>query len=218
MSIKNYLNKIIEIDAIQLMKQLPDDSIDLILTDIPYNAVSKDSNGIRVFNKKKADELTFNLQEFINECLRVLKGSVYIFCGKEQVSFIFNEFEKNKLSTRLCIWEKTNPSPVNGQYTWLSGIECFVFGKNRGAVFNEHCKNTVFRFPNGRSKIHPTEKSLKLFEYLVIVSSNKESIVLDPCCGSGTTAIACKNLGRKFICGDINGKFIKIANKRFKNV
>ena len=85
-------------------------------------------------------------------------------------------------------------------------------GKKPKAVFNEHCKNTVWRFPNGRSKLHPTEKNLRLFEYLIKVSSNENNIVFDPCIGSGTTAVACEKLNRKYIGFDINPDILDAKN------
>ena len=120
------------------------------------------------------------------------------------------------LSTRLCIWEKTNPSPMNGQYIWLSGVECCVYGKKRGATFNEHCKNSVWRYPTVRSKVHPTQKSLELFKYLIRTSSNTGDLVLDPCCGSGTTAEAAVLENREFIVNDIVAEYAQATKDRIE--
>jgi site-specific DNA-methyltransferase (adenine-specific) len=209
-----YLDEIYHNDCFDVMRAISDKEIDLILTDIPYDAVNRESNGIRNFDKGSADVLTFDLQAFLTECIRVCRGSFYIFCGKEQVSEIFKRFADEKLSPRLIVWEKTNPSPVNGQYLWLSGVEVAVYGKFPKATFTEHCKNTVLRFPVGRSKRHPTEKPLPLFEHLIKVSSKEGDIVYDPCIGSGTTAEAAKNLNRHFIGSDISADFIKMAKER----
>lgn len=120
------------------------------------------------------------------------------------------------MSTRLCIWEKTNPSPMNGDKIWLSGIECCVFGRFPNATFNEHCKNTVFRYPCGRNKLHPTQKPLELIEKLVLASSNEGDTVLDPCMGSGTTGVACKKNNRNFIGIEMDGEFYNIASRRIE--
>lgn len=187
-------------------KEIEDESIDMILTDIPYDGVNKYGaerakykGQIRDFNKEKADVITFNLNNFIKECIRVTKGSIYIFCGLNQISLINEIYRENDLSTRLVIWEKTNPTPVNGQHLWLNGVEVCCFGRKSGATFNEHCKNTVLRFPSGQRKIHPTEKPLELFKELILISSNKKDTILDPCIGSGTTAIACYKTDRNYI-------------------
>lgn len=105
----------------------------------------------------------------------------------------------------------SNPSPMNGEYLWLSSIECCVYGKFKGAVFNERCKGAVWRYPTVRGKKHPTQKPLKLFEYLISVSSNPDDVVFDPCFGSGTTIQAAKNLGRKYIGIEINPDYFALT-------
>ncbi|ETB64145.1 TPA: site-specific DNA-methyltransferase [Candidatus Nomurabacteria bacterium] len=208
------INQVHNIDALKLLKAIKDKSIDLFLTDIPYEKVNKKSNGLRKLDKEKANTKTFELKDFLVQVDRVTKGSGYIFCGKEQVSIIFEFFDQKKYTTRLMIWEKTNPSPMNCQYSWMSGIETFIYFKKPNATFNEHYKNSVLRFPNGQSKKHPTEKPLKLFKYLIEVSSNKGDLVCDPCVGSGTTAVASKMLSRNFLVGDIDENYCKLTQKR----
>jgi len=210
-------NNIYCLDAMKIFKKMNDKSIDLFLTDIPYEKVDKKSNWLRVLDKKDANTKTFNLKKFLGETDRITKWSGYIFCWKEQVSMIFDFFNMKWYSTRLMIWEKTNPSPMNCQHVWMSWIECFVYFKKRGAVFNEHYKNSVIRFPNWWSKIHPTQKPLKLFEYLITVSSNEWDVVFDPCVGSWTTAVASKKLNRNYIVADINKDYINLVYNRLEN-
>ncbi len=210
---ENIINKIFQLDCIELLTTIQDNSIDLTLTDIPYKHVNKSSNGLRVLDKKEANEINFDIDKFLYEIDRVTKGSGYIFCGKEQVSGLFDFFNQKGYTTRLMIWEKTNPSPMNCQHTWMSGIETFVYFKKKGATFNEHYKNCIVRFPNGSSKIHPTQKPIKLFEYLIKTSTNESDVVCDPCVGSGTTLSACQNLNRNYIVGDINKKYVDMIKK-----
>jgi site-specific DNA-methyltransferase (adenine-specific) len=91
---------------------------------------------------------------------------------------------------RQCVWRKTNPSPANGQHMWLSSMENCIFAKRRKTPFYAHCKSSVWDYPVGRSKIHPTQKPLDLFKYLIGSSTVEGDIVLDTCIGSGTTAVA----------------------------
>lgn len=212
--LEEFLNKVTQGDCIEVMKRIPDASVDLVLTDIPYAEVNRKSSGLRTLDKGAADVLTFDLGEFIDECVRVCSGNIYIFCGIGQVSEVRARLLEHGLSTRHCVWEKTNPSPMNGQHMWLSGIENCVYAKKRGSVHNEHCKNGVWRFPNGRSKQHPTEKPLRLFEYLVNTSSNEGMVVLDPCLGSGTTAVAAINTDRQFIGIEREPQYVDTANQR----
>jgi DNA modification methylase len=211
------LNVVYNEDCLEGMNRIEDKSIDMILTDIPYDEVNRKSNGLRKLEKYNADILNFDLQCFLDECIRVCNGSFYIFCGIEQVSFIKKYLVENKLSVRHCVWEKTNPSPMNGQYIWLSSIENCIYGKKPKSVFNEHCKSSVWKFPCGKSKIHPTEKPLKLFEYLIKTSSNEGDIVLDTCMGSGTTAIACMNTNRNYIGFELDKGYYDIILERIKN-
>lgn len=203
-------------DCMKILPTLGNKSVDLVVTDIPYNEVNRKHGSLRKLDKGKADIITFDLDMFVSELARVTKGSIYIFCGIEQVSDIRKTLVQNKMSTRLCIWEKTNPSPMNGDKIWLSGIECCVFGRFPNATFNEHCKNTVFRYPCGRNKLHPTQKPLELIEKLVLASSNEGDTVLDPCMGSGTTGVACKKNNRKFIGIEMDGEFYSIASRRIE--
>lgn len=216
------LNKIYNEDCITYMKQTVDNSFDLTLTDIPYGGVNRDSNGLRNLSKGEADIMTFNLEEFLSEVYRVTKGTIIIFCGQGQLSEIYDFFsqkQKKKQGTvRQLIWEKTNPSPMNGQYVYLSGIENAVWFKKRGGTFNAHCKNTVFRFPCGRSKIHPTEKNHKLLEDLILDNSNEGDIIFDPCAGSGSHCFVAKKLNRNFVGCELNTEWCNIATNRIMTV
>lgn len=196
-------------DCMEYFKIISDKSIDLILTDIPYNVVNRESNGLRNLNKGIADIITFDLDLFLKESIRVCKGSIYIFCGTEQVSHIRNVLDINNLSTRLCIWKKNNPSIMNGNYIWLSGIECCIYGKFPNAIFNEegHNKNTVWEYPVVVNQIHPTQKNLELIKYLIKVSSHEGDLVLDPCMGSGVVLKASKELKRKFIGFELSSEW-----------
>ena len=186
-------------DCFDVFPHIESGSVDMILTDIPYGEVNRESSGLRKLNRGSADVFNFNLEELVFECSRMCKGSIYIFCGTEQVSEIRKHMVVKGLSTRLIIWNKTNPSPMNGDKIWLSSIECCVYGKFGGAVFNEHCKGSVLNFPTQPSKLHPTQKPLKMFEYLIGVSSNKGDMILDSFMGSGTTGVACMHSDRRFI-------------------
>lgn len=212
------LNKIYNDDCISFMNTLSENVFDLTLTDIPYNGVNRKSNGLRNLDKSFADILTFDLDTFLNEVYRVTKGTIIIFCGYNQLSEIYNFFKeksrKNLGTVRQLVWEKTNPSPMNGQYIYLSGIENAIWFKKRGAVFNARCKNTVFRYPCGRSKLHPTEKNHGLLQELILDNTNENDIVFDPCCGSGAHCLVAKENNRNYIGVEINKQYFDIATSR----
>lgn len=205
-------------DCLKLMRFMPDNYVNLTLTDIPYDGVNRVSNGLRVLDKSKADIITFNLNDFLEEVYRVTKGTIIIFCGQNQLSEIFDYFKVKDGTVRQLIWKKTNPSPMNGQHIYLSGIENAIWFKKRGSVFNAHCKNTVFEYPCGRSKLHPTEKNHDLLKELILDNSNENDIVFDPCLGSGTTAICSVELNRHYIGIELDKDYYDIACKRLDEV
>ena len=89
-------------NCLDLMPHMGNNAIDLTLTDIPYGEVNRESNGLRKLNKDSADVLTFDLPEFLTEVYRVTRGTIIIFCGKEQLSTIhafFAEKQKKKQGT-----------------------------------------------------------------------------------------------------------------------
>ena len=201
-------------DCLEVMAGLPDESVDMVLTDIPYGKVNRASSGLRNLDKGAADVLTFSVSGAVCHAARLATGTIYIFCGTEQVSEIRAQMVALGLSTRLGIWEKTNPSPMNGQRMWLSAIECCVIGRKSNATFNEHCKSPVWRHATARGKLHPTMKPVGLMERLILASTNAGDTVLDFTMGSGTTGVACVNTGRHFIGIERDDKYFKIASER----
>ena len=211
-------NKVYNGDCMEFMKQMGANSVQLTLTDIPYAEVNRASNGLRKLDKSTADEQTFDLNDFLNEVYRVTEGTIIIFCGMNQFSTIrefFAEKQAAKEGTvRQLIWKKTNPSPMNGQYIYLSGIENALWFKKKGGTFNARCKNTVFEYPCGRSKMHPTEKNHKLLEELIQDNSNPGDLVFDPCAGSGSHLLVARDNGRDFIGVELDEGYFKIAEGR----
>ena len=184
--------------------------------------VNRADNGLRNLDKSHADILTFNLDNFLNEIYRLTKGTIIIFCGNEQYSTIYDYFSTKSAqkegTTRQIIWHKTNPSPMNGQYIYLSATENAVWFKKRGATFNTHCKHNVFEFPTGRSKIHPTEKNHELLKDLILDNSNEGDIIFDPCAGSLAHCLVAKENGRRYVGCELNKEYfdsgIERLNKR----
>jgi site-specific DNA-methyltransferase (adenine-specific) len=211
------INRIYNMDCLDGMKEIKDKSVSMVLTDIPYGECSGFvMGGFRQINKDKADYVDFSISDMANELIRVCSGSIYVFCGANQFSEIIKTFRNGGMTCRTCVWEKTNPSPMNGQHLWLSSVECCVFGRFPKATFNEYCKSSVWRYPCGSSKIHPTQKPIELFKRLILASSNEGDLILDPFSGSGTTAIACNQLRRNFIAFEKNEEYYKVSIKRFK--
>lgn len=223
-------------DCIEGLHAIRPNSIPLVLTDIPYNELNKRakpqkkgkdspgpkewgawSRGYNLF-KGDADTLSFDLHVFCYLVSRVSSGTAIIFCGTEQVSTIRKAFVQFGYTTRLLVWEKTNPSPFHGQRFFLSGIETAVFARKTGAAYNGFCRNTVFRFARARSDIHPTQKPVPLMRELIRLCSEPGDVVLDPCIGSGTTAEAALLEGRHYLGFDKNRSYVSAAKKRLSKV
>ena len=175
---------------------------------------------MRNLDKGNADILTFDLQQFLDEVYRVTDGTIIIFCAMNQVSEIINYFDKyakkGKGTVRQLVWRKTNPSPMNGDYIYLSGLENAVWFKKRGATFNAHCKSNVFEYPCGKSKLHPTEKNHNLIKELILDNSNEGDIIFDPCCGSGSHLLVASENNRRFIGCELDKNYFNIAKQIFE--
>lgn len=212
-------NTIINDNCMNVMSKMTDKSVDVTLTDIPYETVSRDSNGLRNLDKGKADIMTLDIDVLLPEIERVTRGQIMIFCGKEQFSSIFEYFAGKKGTTRPIIWRKTNPSPMNGQYVYLSGVEMGVWFKPRGRkVFNAHCKNSVFDHSNGTRKIHPTQKNINLFKELILDNSDEGELIFDPFMGSGTTAVAALETHRDYLGVELDEGYYEACKKRLEEI
>jgi site-specific DNA-methyltransferase (adenine-specific) len=190
--------------------------VDAVVTDPPYGEVNRASGGLRNLDKGAADVADFDLRE-LAEALTKLGRSVYVWCGTEQVSEFRRALVDHGYSTRACVWEKTNPSPMNGEYLWLSSIELCVFGKDAGAPFLERCVSPVWRVPVERDQIHPTQKPVTLMMRQIAASAPINGTVCDPFMGSGTTGVAAVQLGRNFIGIEREPKYFEIARKRIED-
>lgn len=192
----------------------------LLLTDIPYEEVNRGSNGLRNLNKEKADEKTFEINEFLNHIYESFDICI-IFCGQNQMSEIFTYFnEKQKIgkgTVRQLVWCKSNPSPMNGEYIYLSGTENAIWFKKKGTgKLNSKCKKNFFIHSTGSSKYHPTEKNHKLLEELILDNTNENDLVVDTCMGSGSTGIVAIKNNRNFFGVELDENYFNIAKKRIE--
>ena len=203
-------------DCLEILPTLEPGSVDAVVTDIPYGEVNRESGGLRSLDKGFADVETFSLEFAASQSCRLGK-SVYMWCGIEQVSELRQRLVDLGMTTRLCGWEKTNPSPMNGEHLWLSSFECCVFGRKPGACFREFCASPIWRGPTAQKQVHKTQKPTWLMQRLVNASTDDGGSVLDFCAGSGTTGVACVRLGRRFIGIELEPKYYAIAKRRIQD-
>lgn len=228
------LNKIYNEDCLIGIKKLPDNFIDLVIIDPPYQInnhnVKYDSDlarSINNYNNELYDTKLTNGYDYkiLDELIRVLKKiNIYIFCNGEQIPFYIKYFViDRKCKMDIIIWNKTNALPLfNNKY--LSDKEYCLYFRKGGycSPKNYEDAKTVFYYPiNIKDKKkwkHPTIKPEELIRKLIRNSSKEGDIVLDSFMGSGTTAISCIKENRNFIGYEINKEFYKICLKRIKEV
>lgn len=201
-------------DCREVLPTMGDGIATAVVADIPYGKVNRESGGLRELDKGNADTETFTLDFAVQQSSRLSAGSVYIFCGTEQVSGLRAGFASLGMTTRLGIWEKTNPSPMNGEHLWLSGIECCVFARHSGAYFARKCKNPVWRGPTEANQVHRTQKPIWLMSELISASVPAGGTVLDYCAGSGSTLVAAKANGCRAIGIELEERYCEIAARR----
>ena len=228
------LNKIYNEDCLIGIKKIPDNFIDLVIIDPPYQInnhnVKYDSELARSiinYNNELYDTKLTNGYDYkiLDELIRVLKKiNIYIFCNGEQIPFYIKYFVVDrKCKMDIIIWNKTNALPLfNNKY--LSDKEYCLYFRKGGycSPKNYEDAKTVFYYPiNIKDKKkwkHPTIKPEELIRKLIRNSSKEGDIVLDSFMGSGTTAISCIKENRNFIGYEINKEFYKICLKRIKEV
>lgn len=212
------IDTLVNCDCMDFMKSMPDKSVDMTLTDIPYDSVNenKGHNDLRNIDKGIADDKTFELEDFLEQVDRITSGTFCIWCGIEQMPVIYRFFKNKGYPTRQLIWKKTNPSPMNGDKMYLSATENAVWAKRGGATFNAKCVSNVLEYPTGSSEIHPTEKNHDLLRQLIIQNTKQNQIVFDPCAGSGSTLLVAGQEGRHYLGCELNKEFFEKADKRLK--
>lgn len=234
--------RLIQGDCLEVLKKIPDHSIDLILIDPPY-LISKKSNfdkgGSWNDSKKKEcrktppktdfgewDKKELNMDFLFYEYYRILKphGTLLIFYDIWKINEIKEWGEIHKFKQfRLCRWDKSNPVPVNSKLNYLSNAsEYFVtcVKENKPTFHSEYDKG-IYTYPicSGKERTnHPTQKPLSLITDLILKHSNEGELILDCFMGSGTTGVAALNTGRNFIGVELDENYFKIAQQRINNV
>jgi len=212
---------LIQGDCLKVMRKIPDNSIDLVLTDPPYNVIGKTQ---KWDDKGQVDKFMCFTKDWLNECYRILKENTacYVFFGQKYIK----EFYKLKTKfdiKRMLIWHHPNlAKPTRSVYLWTyDPIFYLVKGTPKfDANFSQQENVDVFRYPKPQSnfnkerRYHPTSKPLNLIKKLISPTTNEKDMVLDPFLGSGTTMKACLELNRNCIGVEIEPKYIQIAKKR----
>jgi len=210
---EDFIDKIICGDCLEVMKGIPDKAIDLVLTDPPYGIKeSNEKNRTRARLAKTTDFGHYDWdkqkvkKEYFEEIRRVSKNQV-IFGGNYYASILGD-------SSCWLVWDKDNGKNdfADCELAWTSFKTAVRKFKWRWkGMLQEDMKNK-------EKRVHPTQKPLPLFKWILEKYSQPNDVILDPFLGSGTTAVACLELNRHFIGIELSSEYCEIAKKRIREI
>jgi site-specific DNA-methyltransferase (adenine-specific) len=197
---------------LEVMKNIPDKSVDLVLTDPPYGVSYKKTGEIYMVGD------TVNLIPYILPIFyRILKdnGAIYMFSSTTKLVDtlpIFNTYFKLH---SIIIWDKRIGRIPRQLSHYKLRYEPILYGSKGLHRLNSY-KDDVFQcdIPRGKKRIHPTQKPIEIIKYFIENSTNSKSIVLDPFLGSGTTIKVCKDLNINYIGIEISPEYCSMAQAR----
>ena len=211
-------------DCLEVMKSL-DAEIDLVLTDPPYLIDYKTSH-----RKNKEHDFCSviandNNPDLVAEALKLSVGllkedrAFYCFCSAEKVDWFKQELEKHIEIKNQIIWVKNNHTAGDLECAFGRKYEILFLGNKGKCKFNGERLTDVWQFKRvaGNNQIHQNQKPIPLLERCIDKHTNKGDLILDPFAGSGSTAEACMNTGRKFIIIEQSEKYCKTIIDRLEN-
>ena len=215
-------------DCLELMKNIPDGSVDLVFTDPPYKLASGGRRGtiLPIKNTPFSESgecfqnKTPNFAEWIPEIYRVLKHSSYAFImtNDRNLKEIWNLCEKNNfVFCEILVIRKNTAVP--SCYFYKSCEFALMFRKGKYKKLEKFGTKTVFdvNMPRGIDKLHPTEKPTGFIEKILIDTTKSGDLIIDPFMGSGSTGVACVNTNRNFIGIELDRGYFEIAKNRIED-
>jgi len=221
-------------DSRELIKTIPDGSVDLILIDPPYNLANYSTGNIELSWRKTVnndlaewDKETFIVQEWASEFQRILspKGNIFAFCSYNLIGNWHSTFDSVFDTFQYLVWHKTNPVPKFRKAGFLNSCELIVCMWNKGHVWNFTKQSEMHNFietpicmGNERLKNpnHPTQKPLKVLNKIINWASNEGDVIFDCFMGVGSSGEAALINKRKFIGFELNETYFKAASTRLE--
>lgn len=224
--------KLMQGDCLERMKEIQSGSVDMVLTDPPYELSKSKGGGMmgggRKFMKQVRDAGMIdgiNTTSFLDACLALFDAKQR-FCGvftcsNKQVIEYISWAEANGFQYGIGVWQKTNPAPLcNCKY--LNDVEYWIYIKgSKSKILGSYAsKSMVYTSKvNKADKAefgHPTCKPVELMEKFIINHTESGCVVIDPFMGSGSTGVACANTGRQFIGIELDHGYFNIALDRIE--
>jgi len=216
------INTIVVGDCLDVMRQMPDECVDLIVTDPPYNA---SYNSLTITGVKGSDytticedwDLDFNPTIVWPELLRVARAGI-VFCSHHLLAQWLALIQGSGFFRQIIHLQKTNPLPSARKVWRFTTLYGLWWAKSPYTFHKEWAGMDILRYSAGHTGIawHPTPKPVAPIAALIRVHSNPGDIVFDPFMGSGTTAVAADRLGRRWFGCDINPEYVRLALKRIE--
>lgn len=229
-----WTNYLLQGDSKELIKKIPDQFIDLILTDPPYN-IGKHSTGNIPLPGRSAinndvalwDQVDFHPEEWVDEFLRILKptGNLFIFTSYNQLGRWYDCLDHRMDTTQFMIWHKTNPAPKIFKAGFLNSCEMIYCGWNKKHTWNFISQTEMHNFiespicmrPERLSNPkHPAQKPTAVLKKIVTIASNEGDVVFDPFMGVGSTGVAALALQRRFIGFELDEAYFNASKERIE--
>ena len=228
-------------DCIVAMNNIEHTSINLIITDPPYNLgnfmKNRDTNLSKMrnnfFGSAGWDNMDFLewqkcIDKFFEVSAKVMKkgGSMIVFMAIIKVETVIQIAEKYGFYYKTTgIWHKTNPMPRNMNLHFVNSTEAWIYFtyksrtgtfNNSGKLLHDFIETSVTPNSERKSGKHPTQKPETLIQYFVEILSNIDDNILDPFMGSGTTGVVAKRTNRNFIGIELHHDYFEIAKNRIE--
>ncbi len=222
-------------DSRELIKSLPDSSIDLILTDPPYNLGNYSTGNIELKWRKDInndlatwDTIDFKPGEWVSEFKRILKptGNIFAFTSYNLIGKWHEAFDHQFDTFQFMVWHKTNPVPKIFKAGFLNSCELIVCCWNKKHIWNFISQKEMHNFiespicmGNERLKEpnHPTQKPIKVLKKIIEIASIEGQVIFDPFMGVGSTGVAALQMDREFIGFELEQNYFDAAKKRIEN-
>ena len=220
-------------DCLDYLGQIPDNSIDLILTDPPYNIAQYSTGNINLpgrsaLNNDLAewDLIPIDPFDLLPDFKRIIKpdGNIFVFTSYNLIGKWHEAFDSEFDTFQFFIWHKTNPAPKIFKNGFLNSCEMIACMWNKGHKWNFSDQRNMHNFfespicmkPERLSAPkHPSQKPVRLLEHIVSIASNENDVVLDPFMGVGSTGVAALRNKRRFIGIEIEKSYFDAAEMRF---
>lgn len=203
-------------DCLEVMKAIPDGVVDMIATDPPYGMDFQSNYKIEKHDKIANDKELSWLPELVKQSYRVAKenSAHYFFCSFHKIDIFKQEIEKYFKIKNCLVWEKNNTSMGDLKGDFAPKVEFIIFAQKGRELIRGKRDPNIFKFSRTGNELHPTQKPVDMMEYLIGKFSDEDDLILDMFAGSGTTAIACKNINRRWIAIEQDQKYADIAIER----